>query len=316
MKEEMNEEMNEEESTPRRGGGWLSDILGIKRLESDYGDCPDCGRKNVEFKVYQSSQGTIRKTNQCPDCNAMWKEERRQEEEMARQAEIVKERRQWRDTCGIPPHFANEDFSTYDTKWSDKSNNLPKTFKTCWDYAEGFPVNYPKHLNEQGKAYLSLVMLSPETQGVGKTHLCVAICHRIIERWQGEPRICPVEFVSEPQLYNKIQTTFSYTFEEKRNLPSEQDIVNRLIYKSLLVLDDVGTEERYDKKFTTRILFALINGRYENNRPVVMTSNLSAEDLNIYFADGRGSVRIYDRLLEMCGGSFLRIFGESHRRKG
>lgn len=312
----MNEERSgrlERMAPPQRS--WLWNIWNSKRLESEYGDCPVCGRKDIEFKRWQLGDGTIKKYQDCPDCNAKLEEKRKQEEEIARQAELIKVKRQWRETCGIPLHFMNEDFSTYDTKWSDKSNNFSKAFKTCWEYAESYPVYYQKHLTEQGKAYPSLVMLSPTTQGVGKTHLCVAVCHRIIERWNGEPMSCPVEFVSEPQLYNKIQTTYSYTQDEKQSLPSEQDIINRLIYKPLLILDDVGTEERYDKKFTTRILFALINGRYEKNRPVVMTSNLSADDLNIYFADGRGNVRIYDRLLEMCGGQFLRIYGESHRRK-
>lgn len=276
--------------------------------------CSQCGTDYEAHYILITGSPHDLSVGFCPDCRRERDNKHTLEEVALQKAEIARRRKEWRESCGIPLKFRNSDLSTFDVKWSKEKNNFARALKVCQDYAEEFPLDYARYA-KSGQSYPSLVLLSPITQGVGKSHLVCGICHRILDRWQGEDIRKPVQFISEPNLYSRIQSTYSYDNEEKRSLPSEQDIISELVYVPLLVLDDVGTEERYDKKFISRILFALINGRYENNRPIVMTSNLSKEELNNYFADPHGRVRIIDRLLEMCGGKFCEIQGPSYRRK-
>ena len=130
-------------------------------------------------------------------------------------------RRRWRNECGVPPKFLLEEFATFD---DSRAGGIFRTAKKrCQDYAEKFPLdsNYLK--------YPSLILFSDHSWGVGKTHLACSIAHRILNRWNGEPISCPVMFVSEPELFQQIQATYSYDPEEKKYRPSETDIINRLV---------------------------------------------------------------------------------------
>lgn len=282
--------------------------VGKKQVEQV---CKNCREKYLANHIRITSVSRDLSGGWCLKCRTQARAEYDAAQEVVYQGQLAEKREAWRLKCGIPKKFMHDDFDTYDAKWSSKPNNFRQVLKQCREYADGFPIGaatYPP--------YHSFILFSPETQGVGKTHLAVAICHRVLDRWQGETHTCPVAFISEPDLYRSIQATFDYTVEEKRQLPSEQDMVNRLIRTPLLVLDDLGTEERFSKDFTNRILFAIINGRYENEVPIVITTNLDKAGMNRYFADAAGHVRIFDRLWEMCAGKFfLQVKGESYRRR-
>ena len=225
--------------------------------------------------------------------------------------EQTTQRRLWRESCGIPLKFMNEDFATFDT---NRPGNMKTVYDKCLTYAEGFPVDYRAFLKDKGKAYPSLMLVSTDVWGIGKTHLVCSIAHKILNRWQGETGYNPVHFVSEPELYRRIQATYNYTQEEKRYREHEDDIIKELIYKPLLILDDIGKEQRSDSKFIQRILFAIIDGRYKILRPMVMTTNLTNVALKNYLSGSRDDQAIFDRLIEMTGGTFHVLKGESYRR--
>jgi DNA replication protein DnaC len=62
----------------------------------------------------------------------------------------------------------------------------------------------------------------------------------------------------------------------------------------LLLVDDLGAE-RKPTEFTEEINFRLINWRYENHLPTLMTSNVEPKDLAARLGD-----RVISRLAEMC----------------
>jgi len=62
----------------------------------------------------------------------------------------------------------------------------------------------------------------------------------------------------------------------------------------LLLVDDLGAE-RKPTEFTEEINFRLINHRYENHLPTLMTSNVEPKDLAARLGD-----RVISRLAEMC----------------
>jgi len=246
----------------------------------------------------------LRGDGYCVTCAKQVYDEEVAKEEAARLAEIAGIRRKRRESSRIPPKFKDSDFSTFEKGWQDNA------YQRCWDYAAGFPID------KRPIGYRSLYLWSTESWGTGKTHLASAICHRIYDRWDGKGnKACPrIIFLSEPELFRRIQATYSFTREESQLRESEDDIIKSIVYADLVVLDDVGKEPRKDMQFVRKTLFAIINGRYDQKLPMIITANLKPEQLNKHL-DGTGEAsfgRFYD---EMCGGKSTRMDGKSYRRK-
>lgn len=83
--------------------------------------------------------------------------------------------------------------------------------------------------------------------------------------------------------------------------------LDRLATVDLLHIDDVGAENRTD--WALEQLYSIINSRYEDERSIVMTTNLEPSQL----AEQIGA-RTVSRLVEMCGDP-LPLFGEDRRRE-
>ena len=76
---------------------------------------------------------------------------------------------------------------------------------------------------------------------------------------------------------------------------------------SILLLDDLGAE-RKPTEFTEEINFRLINWRYENHKPTLITSNLVPKEIAERLGD-----RVTSRLIEMCEPV---VFKGPDRRRG
>ena len=105
--------------------------------------------------------------------------------------------------------------------------------------------------------------------GCGKTHLVAAISNYAVE--MGVPTL----FLTVPDLldmlrfsYDSTDTSFENRFYEIRNA-------------SLLVLDDFGTQNATG--WAQEKLFQIINYRYINKLPLVITTNLSPDDIEARF---------------------------------
>ena len=111
--------------------------------------------------------------------------------------------------------------------------------------------------------------------GVGKTHLAAAIANYAVAL--GVPTL----FLTVPDLldmlrfaYNAEDVTFEERFEQIRRAP-------------LLVLDDFGTQNA--TPWAREKLFQILNYRYINHLPLVITTNLSLEEI-----EGRIRSRLSD----------------------
>ena len=84
----------------------------------------------------------------------------------------------------------------------------------------------------------------------------------------------------------------------------------------LLIVDDFGMERRTD--YAQEQVYGLINGRYLAKKPMIVTTNLSLNDLKS--PETITEQRIYDRVLEMCvpicfdGGSLRREMAKEKLR--
>ena len=104
------------------------------------------------------------------------------------------------------------------------------------------------------------------TYGCGKTHLAAAVANTCVEYGMN------TLFLTVPDLldwlrysYDSADTTFEQRFDEIRNV-------------GLLVLDDLGAQNA--TKWAGEKLFQIIDYRYSRKLPLVVTTNLSFEDLD------------------------------------
>ncbi len=280
--------------------------------------CSQCNNEyepkywNVGITDMNTNKGTrlLRGQGLCPDCAQKADDDEVAKEKAAQQASIMGTRRRRRQDCGIPIKFMNQDFSTFEKDYQDKA------FKLCQEYAESFPIN------RRPTGYRSLYLWAsgnkdnPSGNGTGKSHLSYAIVHRILDRWTGEnDKSCPrIVCLREQELFRRIQATYSFTQEEKMMRESEDDIIKGIIYADLVVIDDVGKEVRARQEFVRKILFTIINGRYDANLPLIITANLDADGLKEHL-DEPPTEASFSRIIEMTNGKYIRMDGASYRRK-
>jgi DNA replication protein DnaC len=137
-----------------------------------------------------------------------------------------------------------------------------------------------KGFNLKGEFYPGLIMEGPV--GCGKSHLAVSILREVIAK--GYTGL----YYNSPDLLAEIRATYS-----NDEGPSEDTILEELAEVDLLVLDDLGAEKV--SGFVLDRFYLIINKRYENCKPIIVTTNLDQETLI-----NRLGERIVSRLLEMC----------------
>ena len=86
------------------------------------------------------------------------------------------------------------------------------------------------------------------------------------------------------------------------------EYITRLCRAPLLILDDFGMER--GTEYSLEQVYNVIDSRYRSRRPLIVTTNLSLQDLQ--HPQDTAHARIYDRLLEMCAP--IRFSGENFRR--
>ena len=117
--------------------------------------------------------------------------------------------------------------------------------------------------------------------GTGKSYAAACIANALLEM-----RI-PV-----------LMTNFSKMLNQMGGLYSEErfSYISSLSGFSLLIIDDLGIER--STEYAKEQVYSIIDERYKSGLPVIVTTNLTIEDLRcpIQLADAR----IYSRILEMC----------------
>jgi DNA replication protein DnaC len=131
--------------------------------------------------------------------------------------------------------------------------------------------------------------------GTGKTTLAMLVSKAAVEADH------TVAIYSLPRLLSRIRRTYDAEAGEQSYL----EFFERLTEVDLLHIDDLGAEKRSD--WVLEQLYAIVNERYETQRSVVVTTNLSQEELEAQIGP-----RTVSRLVEICGDP-LPLFGEDMR---
>lgn len=126
-------------------------------------------------------------------------------------------------------------------------------------------LEFAKSVCQEFSEHLVGWILLEGSYGCGKTHLAAAIANAVVAR--GVPTL----FITVPDLldslrfaYNSPETTFEARFDDIRNA-------------NLLVMDDFGTQNATG--WAQEKLFQIINYRYINKLPTVVTTNLVLDEI-------------------------------------
>lgn len=218
----------------------------------------------------------------CPACN----EEAKALKERERiEQEDIERHRVWKmrmGEAGIPERFRNRTLASYEAKNAGQKRAL--AFAN--DYVEQFA-----RVSETGRSAIFCGL-----PGTGKTHLAIGIALHVIEIRKA------AAFTTVQRMILRVKDSW-----RKDSVESESDVLNMLVYPDLLIVDEIGVQ--FGSEFEKNFMFLLLNERYEKQRPTLLLSNLTAQEVKAFLGE-----RIYDRLKE-DGGQCVSFDWESHRGK-
>ena len=181
-----------------------------------------------------------------------------------------------------------------------RSVGFPEKAMTTWTFANDDGSN-PKMSNAMRKFVDNFQTFQKEgkglllfgTVGTGKTFLAACVANALID--MGIP--CLV--TNFARIANEVQGMFE----------GKQEYYDNLNKFPLLVIDDLSAERKTE--YMQEIVFNVIDARYRASLPLIVTTNLTREEL-LHPSDLTYQ-RIFSRLFEMC--TPIEVSGKDRRQK-
>ena len=228
--------------------------------------CKDCNTPTVS--IINMLGRTFKVPIMC-DCESK-EYEKRKEEEIA--LEQMQRLEKLRNHSLMDNKFYNCTFENFQI---DQSN------KYMFDIGRKYVSNFDRAREEN----IGLMLFGPT--GTGKTFIAFCIANELINK------LTPVIAISSIGLLNKIKETYGRYGNE-----GEVQIINSLKNASLLILDDLGAEN--NTSWSKEKLYEIIDSRYRDGKPIIITPNLTRDQLRDKLTGDDGVYRTYDRIIEMC----------------
>lgn len=200
---------------------------------------------------------------------------RAQQEEATRRAEFQARVKKLFDQSKLGARFLNRTFDAF---------KVTEENKLAFESAKKYATDFEKFKVE------GIGLNFNGAYGTGKTHLAAAITIDLINRG------IPVIMGTTITLLGK----FKEAYDRKE---SESEIIDLYSTIDLLIIDDLGKERV--NEWVLEKLYLIINNRYENNLPLVITTNHNIEDLTKRLSTNQNidtAEAITSRLWEMCRG--------------
>ena len=141
--------------------------------------------------------------------------------------------------------------------------NLPKRHSSATIEFDGeWGSTYHKLLKSLTTGFLCALV---GTRGNGKTQIGVQLIKANANRLKTSRFCCATEFFMD------IKATYGKVDK------SEKDVIKDYLKPDLLVIDEIG--QRSDTEWENRLLFHLINQRYEDSKDTLIIANLEPEQL-------------------------------------
>lgn len=179
--------------------------------------------------------------------------------------------------AGVGALFKTQRFDTFDLGYYEYDQKVFRLLQSFKAYA----MKYAEHFSEQTQENLLLC----GGTGLGKTHLSTAIAGRVIERGYD------VVYESAPNLLAAFEAE---RFGRPYNGVNAE--TGRFFTCELLIIDDLGAE--LTNSFTVGCVYNLINTRLINRKPMIISTNLSGEELRTRYND-RIASRIFGEFVCM-----------------
>jgi DNA replication protein DnaC len=196
------------------------------------------------------------------------------------------------DRSGIPPLYRNATFETFNTQRENPV--VHRILVPAAAIAGSYAREYPYGTQKQGLMFIG-------DPGTGKTHLAVAVIKRLIARG------FECVFFDYQNLLERIRSGY-----DPASGSSDREAYRTALDCEVLVLDDLGAHRVTD--WVEDTVTSLITFRYNNNKPIITTTNLRdaeagdaplpggvAGDVSSrYYLTERIGQRARSRLFEMC----------------
>ena len=138
---------------------------------------------------------------------------------------------------------------------------------------------YVQHWEEFQKNSTGLLLWGDV--GTGKSYIAGCIANALLDKG------VPVIMTNFARLLNKLTDMYS----DDRNA-----YIDSFKKYPLMIIDDLGVER--DSEFAREQVFSVIDSRYRSQLPMIVTTNLSLEELKD--TTDLSKARIYDRVMERC----------------
>lgn len=278
----------------------MNQILKPSIDKNDFIECEYCKnklyRKTIEWKLYGAKRAIeldYERCN-CNDAQAYWNEydlKKLKLLEKEKKLELMQEFSKRVERIIKNSKMSKRNLS-YKFDNFEPNNSNRKVFNNLKNYSE----KLVKGIEKKG-----LILVG--NNGVGKTHLACSIANKLIEN--GTPVIYGTLINLLAELRNSYDTD---------NNISEMEIIKLYENVDLLIIDDLGKEK--PSEWGLEKLFTIINSRYENNLPVIITTNYNQNSL-VERLSLNGEIEtaksIISRLYEMC--YLVKIDDIDHRIK-
>lgn len=278
----------------------MNQILKPSIDKNDYIECEYCKnklyRKTIDWNLYGTKR--VMKLDyercNCKDAQKYWNEYDMKKLQMFEEEKKLRKMQEFANK--VDKIIKNSKMSKRNLNYKfdnfEVNSNNKKVYQSLKNYNE-------KLVNEVERKGLILV----GNNGVGKTHLACSIANELIKNG------IPIIYGTLINLLAELKNTY-----DVYNNISEMKIIKLYEKVDLLIIDDLGKEK--PSEWGLEKLFTIINSRYENNLPVIITTNYNQNSL-IDRLSINGEIEtaksIISRLYEMC--YLVKIEDRDHRIK-
>lgn len=248
-------------------------IACLQRIENlsqqSHGDDPQdyskdgllyCHKCNTQKEVVLHFVPIARKEACLCECQQQRREDQKKQNELRNQQHYYEKLR----TQGI------QDAALWECCFEKSDGSNPVNMEIAQIYAETFMEKF----YDKGSG-----LLLWGNVGTGKSHVAACIANALIRA--GIPALMTSFIRIKNELFRELD---------------KNKYIEVINYYKLLIIDDLGVEGKTD--FALENLFTVIDERYKSNKPLIITTNLTLDQMeNPARIEHQ---RIYDRILEKC----------------